>query len=85
MTARGEIRRALAARWGVLIAACLVVACVAANAQTPPQITAPDWKLSTALGPAYPQGKETTMEVLYPCCCGLDVHKKSIHSLCAMS
>jgi len=22
--------------------------------------------------------KETKMEVLYPCCCGLDVHKKSI-------
>jgi hypothetical protein len=22
--------------------------------------------------------KETTMEVLYPCCCGLDVYKKSI-------
>jgi TRAP-type transport system periplasmic protein len=42
----------------VSIAACVGTAwSAAACAQTPPQITAPEWKLSTALGPAYPQGR----------------------------
>ena len=24
------------------------------------------------------------MEVIYPCCCGLDVHKKSIYRMCVV-
>ena len=44
------------------IAACVGAAWSAsACAQTPPQITAPEWKLSTALGPAYPQGRAGAM------------------------
>jgi TRAP-type C4-dicarboxylate transport system substrate-binding protein len=60
VTTRGKTHRALAVRCAIemSIAACLGTGCLAAaSAQTPLQITAPEWKLSTALGPAYPQGR----------------------------
>jgi TRAP-type C4-dicarboxylate transport system substrate-binding protein len=41
-----------------MIAGCLGLALtLPAVGQTPPQTTTTEWKLSTALGPAYPQGK----------------------------
>ena len=60
MRSRGGNCRAAAVRCAIeiAIAACLGMGCFAAAcAQTAPQITAPEWKLSTALGPAYPQGR----------------------------
>ena len=60
MTPRGEPHYALAVRRSIeiLFAACVGVALISpAAAQAPPQATAAEWKLSTALGPAYPQGR----------------------------
>ena len=60
MTRRGEPHCVLAARRTIeiLFAVCLGVALVLpAAAQAPPHAKALEWKLSTALGPAYPQGR----------------------------
>jgi TRAP-type C4-dicarboxylate transport system substrate-binding protein len=60
MTCCGEPRCALAVRRSIaiLFAICAGVALIVpAAAQAPPQPTATDLKLSTALGPAYPLGK----------------------------
>jgi TRAP-type C4-dicarboxylate transport system substrate-binding protein len=64
VTPRTEPYQAIVLRCaiGMSIAAWLGMGCfAAARAQTAPQITAPEWKLSTALGPAYPQGKAGTI------------------------
>ncbi|MDQ2962485.1 MAG: TRAP transporter substrate-binding protein DctP [Pseudomonadota bacterium] len=60
MKRRGELHCALAVRRTIEIlrAACLGVALLLpAAAQAPPQSNATEWKLSTALGPVYPQGR----------------------------
>jgi len=60
LTPRGEPHYALAVRRSteILFAACVGVALILpAAAQAPPQATATEWKLSTTLGPAYPQGR----------------------------
>ena len=60
MKERGEPHSALAMRVAIdtLFAACLGVAVsVGAIAQSSTQARATEWKLSTALGPAYPQGR----------------------------
>lgn len=57
---RPEPHSALAVRVliNTLLAACLgVAASFGALAQSPTQARATEWKLSTALGPAYPQGR----------------------------
>jgi TRAP-type C4-dicarboxylate transport system substrate-binding protein len=60
MTRRGEPHYTLAARRtiGILFAACLgITSVLPAAAQASPQAKSLEWKLSTALGPAYPQGR----------------------------
>jgi TRAP-type C4-dicarboxylate transport system substrate-binding protein len=59
MTRRGEPHCALAARRtiGILFASLGVALVLPAAAQAPPQAKALEWKLSTVLGPAYPQGR----------------------------
>ncbi len=60
MMRHGELHYALAVQRSIeiLVAVWFGVALILpAAAQAPPQATTTEWKLSTALGPAYPQGR----------------------------